>query len=238
MIKVLQDWNEVGDACLSLERQRLPLHTLVQKNWDHALLLKALASVPRDAAIVDLGCGDALTLKVLRSAGYKQLYGVDLRISWRARLSQLVRMWRQVTLEPPYHLSRGSIVQTSFESERFDVALSVSTIEHGVDKAAFLQEAARILKPGGLLFVTTDYWYEKIDVPDSFRAYGQRWEIASEDEISQFLELALAAGFRLKCHGGVPGCGQKTVHWIGTDYTFIAVLLVKERQLPSEDRLN
>ncbi len=228
MIKVLQDWNEVGDSLLSLQRLGLPLHSTPQKNWDHALLLDGLKSVSYDSPIVDLGCGLGLTLKFLRAAGYEKLYGVDLNISWRARSAQLGRMWRRRSLKPPYHLGRASILETPFESGRFDAAVSISTIEHGVDKPAFLREAARILKPGGFLFVTTDYWHEQIPVPEGFREYGQTWEIACHDDIARFLNFAKSAGLSPEADCEIPACGRRTVHWMTAYYTFIAMLFRKK----------
>ena len=228
MIRVLQDWGEVGDAILSIQRLGLPLHSTSQKNWDHALLLSALTSVNHDSAIIDLGCDEGLTLNFLRAAGYKNLSGLDLNISWRARAIQLVRMWRRRSLKPPYHLKRASVTQTPFEAGCFAAAVSISTIEHGVDKPAFLREAARILKPGGLLFVTTDYWQERISVPTGFRAYGETWEIACCDDIAQFLKLAAAVGLSPRAGYEIPACSQRTIHWAGTDYTFIAMLFRKD----------
>ena len=35
MISVLQDWRELGECIETLQRDRLPLHTTPQKNWDH-----------------------------------------------------------------------------------------------------------------------------------------------------------------------------------------------------------
>ena len=234
MIKVLQDWGEVGDSVLSIQRLGLPLHSTAQKNWDHALLLNALKSVSHDSPIIDLGCDEGLTLNFLSAAGYGNLYGLDLNISWRARAAQLVRMWRRRSLKPTYHLGRASITQTPFEAGRFAAAFSVSTIEHGVEKTAFLKEAARILKPGGLLFVTTDYWNERIPVPDGFRAYGQSWEVASRDDIAQFLKSAAAVGLSPSASCEIPACSQKTVRWGDVEYTFIAMLFRKDNGATSE----
>ena len=57
MIRVLQDWQEVGDSIFALQRLNLPLHSSPQKNWDHWLLFQALSDLDHGARVVDLGCG-------------------------------------------------------------------------------------------------------------------------------------------------------------------------------------
>ena len=58
----------------------------------------------------------------------------------------------------------------------------MSVIEHGVPLEPFLAETARILPPGGLLVVSTDY---DQDPPDTagHTAYGQPVHIFSPAEI-------------------------------------------------------
>jgi SAM-dependent methyltransferase len=42
-----------------------------------------------------------------------------------------------------------------FESDSFDLAIAIEVIEHVVDKAHFLSEVWRVLRPGGRVFLTT-----------------------------------------------------------------------------------
>ena len=121
-----------------------------------------LAGIDRGAKVVDLGCGRGDTLKLLCAAGFSNLAGIDFTLPWQVRLRQLVGMKRGRTLKTPYRLIRGDIVQTGIDSASCDAVVCVSTIEHGVDLEAFMREAARLLHPGGTLFITTDYWEDKI----------------------------------------------------------------------------
>jgi SAM-dependent methyltransferase len=56
------------------------------------------------------------------------------------------------------------VEDTGFPGGSFAVATSMSVIEHGVDLPRFFAEAARLLRPGGTLIVSTDYWPNRIDV--------------------------------------------------------------------------
>ena len=229
MIRVLQDWQEVGDSIFALQGQKLPLHSSPQKNWDHWLLLQALAGVDSGAKVVDLGCGRGDTLKLLCAAGFSNLMGIDFTLSWQLRMRQLVAMNRGRTLKPPYRLLRGDIVKTGIDSATCDAVVCVSTIEHGVDLEAFTREVSRLLRPGGILFVTTDYWEEKVATNRSAGAFGLPWQVFSRDQIKNLLATAACVGLRSSDGSDIPSCSKRTVLWQGEAYTFLALVLQKER---------
>ncbi|MCU0564985.1 MAG: class I SAM-dependent methyltransferase [Oculatellaceae cyanobacterium Prado106] len=210
MIQVLQNWLEVGESTLSLQRQRLPTHLTVQKNWDQSLLAQQLLPLPQSSAILDLGCGDCCTLKFLAALGFTNLSGIDLQVP--SDSSSL-----------PYTLHQGDLMKTPFTDRTFDMAVSISVIEHGVDLKAFFQEAHRILKSSGLLFVTTDYWQEKIGIDDAIQPFGLSWQIFSQEQIEEMIAIAQSCGFQLKAETTIPACADPTVTWYDKDYTFIAL---------------
>lgn len=234
MLRVLQNWEEIGECLLGLRRAGLPLHVSPEKNWDLFLLTKVLDSKVRTARVVDLGCGGGSTVKLLHVLGYREIYGIDLRISWGMWMGKVARMWRQRTFTPPYHLVEGDITDTHFQEAFFDIACSISTIEHGVDPGAFFREVRRIVKPEGLLFLTTDYWQDKIDVEASVRPFGLPWRIFSRGEIEELLQLAKRNCFELVQGGAVPSCSRKPVLWQNREYTFIAMVF---RRAESESSL-
>jgi SAM-dependent methyltransferase len=75
--------------------------------------------------------------------------------------------------------------------EQWDVVFLLDVIEHLPDDGGALREAARALKPGGLLFVTTpaltQYWSYNDELAHHLRRYHRR----------DFAELAQAAGLEL-----------------------------------------
>lgn len=227
MIYVLQNWQELGEATLALQSQGLPIHSTAQKNWDHFLLHNLITSKDKHVQIIDLGCGEAHTLKFLHALGFKNIHGLDFKISWKVRSMQFIRAWRQKTLKAPFHLRVGDITRTPFHNESYDLAVSISTIEHGVDIEAFLKEASRILKPGGLLFLTTDYWEEKVQANNSANAFGLAWRVFSRDDIELLISLARRCGLVLFQDAVIPACSDKTVFWQDSNYTFISLLFRK-----------
>lgn len=228
MIAVLRDWRELGECINTLELEGLPLHSTVQKNWDHMMIRKILDAEDRNVAIVDLGCGRGYTLRFLRALGFANLCGVDLAIDWGLVAHETRVMIRERRLRPPYRLKRGSICDSALPSNAFGVALSVSTIEHGVDIDGFMTEAYRLLDQRGVLIITTDYWHQKIDTTDSFRAFGLPWKIFDRDEVSAIVESARRAGFDLlDGSGSIPPCADAPVVWQRRRYTFIGLAFRK-----------
>ncbi|MBW4441835.1 MAG: class I SAM-dependent methyltransferase [Plectolyngbya sp. WJT66-NPBG17] len=215
MIQVLQNWTEIETATQALQQSSLPTHITIQKNWDQWLLAQLLQApnVDRQSKILDLGCGDCCTLELLAALGFRALHGIDLTI--------------KPTVDGAYQLYQGDLTATSFSDSSFDVAVSISVIEHGVNLNAFFREAYRLLKPGGLLFVTTDYWQTKISIDQSIQPFGLAWTVFSQVEIESAIEIAKTHGFLLNHNNEVPACTETTVSWYEKHYTFIALALRK-----------
>lgn len=97
------------------------------------------------ARIVDAGCGLANTVFGLHHAGY-EAYGVDFA-------PETVDAIKMHAPEIPIELA--DVRRMPFEDGFFDGVWSLGVIEHFPEGyEAIIDEAHRILKPGGLLFLT------------------------------------------------------------------------------------
>lgn len=96
-------------------------------------------------------------------------------------------------------------------------------IEHGVDMEKFFTEMERIVRPGGSVIVSTDYWKDKIVNPDGRQAYGVPVHIYSGDEIRGLIEIAKKHSFELVGGDLDLECEDRTVQWMGFNYTFIVL---------------
>lgn len=227
MIKVLQDWREIGQAYKFLSHKELPRHNSAEKCWDFCQLHGLVEGLDRGVKMIDLGCSGVDTLKLLNGMGFENLTGVDLNIGCRDRMWQAVRMWRGRTLRRPFRLYKRDLTRTGFPETSFDVATCISVIEHGVDCEKFLSEASRLLRPGGLLFVTADYWQEKIDVSDDAGEYGMPWGILCRKDVEAFVSSAGRYGFEPCQDVVVPDCAERCVVWHGQEFTFVSLTFKK-----------
>lgn len=217
MIKVLKNWQEIGEAILNLQRQGIPSHSDVRKNWDQFLLYEIIASQDRNSCIIDLGCSPFSTLNFLRAIGFKNLHGIDLDVEEN-----------QIN-NAPYRLYKGDITKTPFPNNFGDFAVSISVIEHGVNLEAFFQEASRILNYNGLLFLTTDYWQDKISINDAIKPLNLPWKIFDKVDIKKLIQVAQQYGFAIDNEDiNIPTCSDKPIFWQGIEYTFIALVFRKK----------
>jgi hypothetical protein len=89
---------------------------------------------------------------------------------------------------------------------------------------------ARILKPGGHLFVSFDYWYDPVDCGGR-QAFGVPVRVFSRADVWGMLELAAAADLDnvgIDTGGTHFLCQDKVVKWLGLEYTFMNLLFQKQ----------
>ena len=98
--------------------------------------------------ILDIGCGAGLLCEPLTRLG-AQVIGVDPSASNIAAAKLHAEKG---------HLSidyRNTIVEEMDVRERFDVVLAMEVVEHVTDVGAFISRCSAMLKPGGLMVVST-----------------------------------------------------------------------------------
>jgi ubiquinone/menaquinone biosynthesis C-methylase UbiE len=98
-------------------------------------------------AFLDAGCGDGRYLAALEAELPPRVAGVD--ISERILETAQARV-------PRAELRQANLESLPFADGEFDLVLSSQVIEHVVDAAAAMGELARVLRPDGVLVLSTD----------------------------------------------------------------------------------
>lgn len=213
----LKSYHEIDVAKRLLLRCKSPLHQTDEKNWDLWDFVQRLSSLdPNKARILDAGCVGNPLLGILESWGFKKLYGIDFNA--------------KPTYSPwGIQIRRGDLTRTDFDYQVFDAVTSLSVIEHGVDPDAYMREMSRILKPGGLLLTSTDYWEEPVSTRgiSKKKRFGLPWKVQTPDDIRAVLKIARRWG--LEPTGPIDFSVQdKVVRWEGKEYTFLSFALQKK----------
>lgn len=126
---------------------------------DLARIAQSLPKEKSDISLLDIGCATGLFLVEAKERGWR-IAGIDVS-SWaigRARERGI------------QNLHEGTAFSYPANPASFDVITLLDTIEHDPDPAALLERVQMLLKPGGLLYITT---------PDiggiTARIFGARW---------------------------------------------------------------
>lgn len=111
--------------------------------WPEFASLKTLTKTA-NTKLLDVGCGNGRLADVIQVADYT---GLDLS-------SQLLQIAQQRF--PDYTFVHGSVLQLPFPDKQFDIVTCVATLQHipSIEyRQKALQEMARVLKPGGMIFM-------------------------------------------------------------------------------------
>lgn len=192
--QVLRTAEELEKAAVRAQAAGLPPATDERKHWDNLQALEAIQAYPR-GPVADIGCRSGILLTWLYVSGFSDLYGCDIKRPYPPLKSALTQMkLRTAAVGARMYLANRKNMRvapaenTGFPDSFFSAVTAMSVIEHSVDTPAFFAEVRRILQPGGILFVSTDYW------PEGAR---QGLDLVfSDDDVDRLLQEAEASSLR------------------------------------------
>ena len=216
-------WRRATDEA---KRLRLPLHRDLPKNWDAlgavGAVLELVDDGTRSARVMDAGSARySPVLPWLRLYGFGaaagSLIGINLEFGDQVTRDGVVFRY-------------GDVTDTGLPSGHLDAITCMSVIEHGVPLDDFLAESARLLRPGGILCVSTDYDQDPPDTTGKV-IYGSQVHIFSPQEIRDLVETADRHGLELvgTLDDATLSHTERPVHWsrVDLDYTFILLTFRK-----------
>lgn len=211
-------------ANLEVNLRGLHGHHDEQKNWDTLRCLKSIERYfsrelrrgGKSIRVLDAGSGSKpWILQWLDSRNRNlRLFACD-----RTPISINKKVFRDVDF------TVQEMSATTYRDTYFDAVTCISAIEHGVDTHTFFKEMARVLKVGGLLLISTDYWPSPLETQELF-PYGEQYgpmRVFTRVEIKEMILDAERCGFELiGSLRRATRSGRKVVLWKRMDvrYTF------------------
>jgi 2-polyprenyl-3-methyl-5-hydroxy-6-metoxy-1,4-benzoquinol methylase len=113
---------------------------------EHQLRYRFALEHVRGKRVLDAGCGVGWGSKLLIEAGAAKVVGVDIS-------EEAIEDCRRRVPDVEFRL--GDLMELPVDDDAFDVVVCFEALEHTSDTSRTLDELARVLAPGGLLFVSS-----------------------------------------------------------------------------------
>ncbi len=145
--------------------QALP--PLTRTRYEH--LLGTLERYRSGGRLLDVGCGGGFLVETAQALG------------WEAEGTEVSRAAVDFGVSRGLRLHHGTLDDVEFAAGAFDVVLMMEVIEHVPDPVALLRQIHGLLRPGGVLHLTTPNWGSL-----SRRLIGSAWFPVTSDHLSYF----------------------------------------------------
>jgi ubiquinone/menaquinone biosynthesis C-methylase UbiE len=121
----------------------------------------------KEAAILDVGSGIGANLRLLREEGFNEFQGLDLNPEAQ----------RYCSAKGLGHVQLGSILDLPFRDNEFDLLIATDVIEHVDNDALALEEAHRVLRPGGRAIITVPAFMSLWGLQDVVAEHRRRYRM-------------------------------------------------------------
>jgi len=201
-------------ASKSLSAETIARFTRVQNKV--LKLLTAEGQSTRGLRVADIGCGAGTQCNLWARAGH-QVYGVDVN-------EPLIDLARSRAREAgnAIHFDVGSATQLPYRTGEMDVCLMPELLEHVVDWQSCLNEAVRVLRVGGVLYLSTSNalcpiqeefnlpfysWY-----PAALKRRYERLSVTTRPELANFAKYPAVNWFTYyELRGYLAGRGMESL---------------------------
>lgn len=181
MNEFLKSRSQIESATKWLKENGYTSHPISCKDFELKLIIERIS----DSDLLDMGADGSFVLHNAIIKGIKgRKSGIDLMEVTGDNKAEGVEYFQ------------GDLMATPFEDNYFDTIVSQSVIEHEVDLNKFAKETSRLLRSGGKLIVSFDYWPDHIDTM-GVTLYGLKWNILDKGDVLQLIEDCKKNGLEL-----------------------------------------
>jgi SAM-dependent methyltransferase len=173
-----------------------------QREQERRVGLLRRAGLKDGAKVLDFGCATGVFIR----------HAASLFDMWGAEISEQALAGARRDL--PEHADRLLDLSglAGLESESFDAVVAWDVVEHLVDPAKMLKHLSRLVRPGGLIALSTP----DIKAPTA-KALGRRWAFMTPPEHVGFFSAASLAHL-LRKSGFTPGRATSRGKWVNLGF--------------------
>jgi cyclopropane fatty-acyl-phospholipid synthase-like methyltransferase len=171
------------------------------KTFEEALLntnkkMAHLADIQSHHHVLDAGCGVGGSALYLASTIGCNIKGITLS---QKQLDYACNRLKDNSHAPKINLSLQDFSYTNFPDETFDIIWGCESTCYANPKLDFIQEAKRLLKPGGKLIIADYFMTEKgkIDTQKLMKNWGDLWAIDLFHTKENFIDELERQGFAI-----------------------------------------
>ncbi|MBY0442165.1 MAG: methyltransferase domain-containing protein [Mycobacteriaceae bacterium] len=147
MSAFVPDIPPAADTALALTGERTIPGLDIENYWfrRHEVVYQWLAPHCAGRTVLEAGCGEGYGAELIANVAH-HVAAIDYDHSTVAHVR---------TRYPRVHAMRANLTDLPLADESVDVVVNLQVIEHLWDQAAFVAECARVLRPAGVLIVST-----------------------------------------------------------------------------------
>ena len=136
-----------GDAALMLTGERTIPGLDIENYWfrRHEVVYQQLAPRCRDRDVLEAGCGEGYGADLIAQVA-RRVIGLDYDDAAVAHVAASY---------PRVEAVQGNLAELPLPDAAVDVVVNFQVIEHLWDQAQFIAECARVLRPNGVLMIST-----------------------------------------------------------------------------------
>lgn len=123
----------------------------VLARYENVIALLKRSCDLKQSKVLDVGCGDGVLTYLLRKEGV-QASGLDYS-------HEAIAFAQEKTKGLDIDYQQGSAYELPYDDNTFDAVVSSDVIEHLQDVNAYLDEIKRVVKPGGIIVLSTPIRY-------------------------------------------------------------------------------
>lgn len=178
----LQTRAEIIQATAELQNYGLINHGISAKDWDIARISPRLV----DGDMLDMGSsgGSCILENAVKIGIAGRKIGIDLE-------------YTEDRVSPEgIEFKKMDLMHTTFEDASFQTVLVLSVLEHQVDYHDLAMETSRLLKQGGHLWITCDFWNPSPDTSLT-KLYSLDWAILDRAAILRLVDEMAKVGLKV-----------------------------------------